>query len=169
MTDSKLIDTLNMASSLDLFRLRSGIDRMLDDPKRIVPIRAQLHIGQSVRFFDGQRGEMRSGRITAMRDRQIVVHEDGTRLEWKPPYAAVEPPTRGTAGSAGVTSAETAPPPPKPRRDDFRPGEKVSFDDRYLQAHVGTIVRINQRTATVDCDGQTWRVSFGALRHLVDL
>jgi hypothetical protein len=37
----------------------------------------------------------------------------------------------------------------------------VSFTDQNLQHRVGLIVRINQRTATLDCDGQTWRVGFG--------
>ena len=34
----------------------------------------------------------------------------------------------------------------------------------------GTIVRINQKTASVDCENEPgWRVSFGLLRHVVDL
>jgi hypothetical protein len=45
----------------------------------------------------------------------------------------------------------------------------VSFTDRNLEHRVGLIVRINQRTATLDCDGQTWRVGFGLLRPLVDI
>ena len=41
---------------------------------------------------------------------------------------------------------------------------------RYLQTVVGTIVRINQRTATVDPgDGTTWRVGFALLRPVVDI
>jgi transcriptional regulator GlxA family with amidase domain len=36
-----------------------------------------------------------------------------------------------------------------PARADFRCGEKVSFDDKYLQSHFGLVIRINQRTATV--------------------
>ena len=34
---------------------------------------------------------------------------------------------------------------------------------------VGLIVRVNQHTATLDCDGQKWRVAFELLRHLVDV
>jgi hypothetical protein len=46
----------------------------------------------------------------------------------------------------------------------------VAFDDRYLQPLVGTIVRINQRTATIDTgDGHSWRVGFALLRHVVDV
>jgi regulation of enolase protein 1 (concanavalin A-like superfamily) len=58
----------------------------------------------------------------------------------------------------------------KPGRDDFRCGEKVSFEDKYLQTQVGIVVRINQRTATVDTgDGHSWRVGFPLLRHVLDI
>jgi hypothetical protein len=44
----------------------------------------------------------------------------------------------------------------------------VSFTDRDLQRRVGVIVRINQQTATIASDGQSWRVSFALLRHIVE-
>ena len=44
----------------------------------------------------------------------------------------------------------------------------MSFTDSDLQHRVGVIVRINQQTATVSCDGRTWRVSFPLLRHVID-
>jgi FKBP-type peptidyl-prolyl cis-trans isomerase 2 len=49
-----------------------------------------------------------------------------------------------------AAAAPPQPPPIKASHNDFRAGEKVSFDDKYLQPQVGTVVRINQRTATVD-------------------
>jgi hypothetical protein len=46
----------------------------------------------------------------------------------------------------------------------------VAFEDKYLNTVVGTIVRINQRTATIDTgDGMSWRVGFALLRHVVDI
>lgn len=45
----------------------------------------------------------------------------------------------------------------------------MTFTDKNLQHRVGLIVRVNQHTATLDCDGQQWRVAFGLLRHLVDV
>jgi hypothetical protein len=59
---------------------------------------------------------------------------------------------------------------PRATRNDFRCGEKVAFEDKYLTTVVGTIVRINQRTATIDPgDGTSWRVGFAHLRHVVDI
>ena len=91
-TDPKLIDALNRASSLELFELSTIIERMLADPRRIIAVRTNMHMGQSVRFLDWRDGQMRNGRVVAMGDAKVTLHEEGTRREWKLPYAAVEPP-----------------------------------------------------------------------------
>ena len=166
--DPKLLDALSRASSLELFQLQTLIERMLADPKRIIAVRVNMHLGQSVRFLDPRDGQMRSGKVVDMRDTQVVVHEMATRREWKLPYAAIEPPTPGAAPAR----PEPADPPevPLPQRGDFRCGEKVAFEDRYLNTQVGTITRINQRTATIDTgNGHSWRVGFALLRHVVDI
>jgi hypothetical protein len=126
-----------------------------------------MHLGQTVRFLDYRDGQMRSGKVVALKDTQLTLHEDGTRREWKLPYAAIEPP----ASAAAPPQPMPAPPePPRPARNDFRCGEKVAFDDKYLNTVVGTIVRINQRTATIDTgDGTSWRVGFGLLRHVLEI
>jgi hypothetical protein len=59
MNDLKLIDSLNNASSLDLFRLSAVIERLLADPKRILAIRRHLNLGQAVRFFTCRRASCR--------------------------------------------------------------------------------------------------------------
>jgi hypothetical protein len=168
-TDPKLIDALNRASSLELFQLSTIIERMLADPRRIIAVRTNMHMGQSVRFLDWRDGQMRNGRVVAMGDAKVTLHEEGTRREWKLPYAAVEPPKTSTSAAA-QTPPPPAPQPIKPGRGDFCCGEKVSFEDKYLQTQVGTVVRINQRTATVDTgDGHSWRVGFALLRHVLDI
>jgi len=158
--DPKLLDALGRASSLELFQLQAIIECMLADPKRIIAVRTNMHLGQTVRFLDPRDGQMRNGKVVGMRDMQVVLHEAATRREWKLPYAAIEP-------QPATAKPETA---PLPRRDDFRCGDKVAFEDKYLNTIVGTIVRINQRTASIDPgDGTTWRVGFALLRHVVDI
>lgn len=166
--DPKLLDALSRASSLELFQLQTIIERMLADPKRIIAVRVNMHLGQTVRFLDWRDGQMRSGKVVDMRDTQVVLHELATRREWKLPYAAIEPPA---AGAEPAHPAPTKPPAvPLPQRGDFRCGDKVAFEDRYLNTQVGTIMRINQRTATIDTgNGHSWRVGFALLRHVVDI
>jgi hypothetical protein len=46
----------------------------------------------------------------------------------------------------------------------------VAFEDKYLNTVVGTIVRINERTASIDPgDATEWRVGLGLLRHVLDI
>ncbi|MCR6480859.1 hypothetical protein NU688_32210 [Variovorax sp. ZS18.2.2] len=167
--DAKLIDALNQASSLQLFQLSAIIDRMLADPRRVIAVRTHMNLGQIVRFIDWRDGQMRSGKVVAMRDTQVTLHEDSTRREWKLPYAAIEPPN--PASPVDTTSASGAAlPQHRPARGDFHRGARVAFDDKYLQPQVGIIERINQRTATVDIgSGQSWRVPFHMLRQVVDI
>jgi hypothetical protein len=165
--DARLLELLQQASNLELFQLNAVIERMLADPRRILQVRKDLHLGQTVRFMDWRDGQMRVGRVIAMKDKQLTVHEQGTRSSWTVPYAAVQPPAPGTARPA---PAPESAPVPRASRNDFRCGEKVAFEDKHLNTVVGTIVRINQRTATIDPgDGTSWRVAFPLLRHVLDI
>lgn len=170
MNDTNLIEALSNASSLELFELSRIVDRLLAEPRRIVEIRNKLNLGKSVRFMDWRTGQMRPGKIVAIKDAQGTVHEDGTRSQWKLSYAAIDPGADSEQVESQSPTINIQPPPQKPGRDDFRRGDKVSFTDKYLQPQVGTIARINQRTASVECEGGPgWRVPFAMLSHIVDI
>ena len=167
MQDAALIESLNRATSLQLYQLAALVDRLITEPRRIVAIRKDLHLGQVVRFYDARGDVMRLGRVVEMRDMQVTLQGTEVRGEWKLPYAAIEPPVPGEKPQP--TSA-TAPSTPKPTRADFQRGEKVSFTDRHLQVHVGIITRCNPKTASVDTgDGNSWSVPYGALRNVLDV
>jgi hypothetical protein len=149
-----------------LYQLASLIDRLITDPRRIVAIRKDLHLGQVVRFYDSRRDSLRPGRVVEMRDAQLTLHDTEARTQWKLPYAAIEPPQPGATPEPAAVAAPAA---PRPTRADFRRGDKVSFTDRHLQVHVGVITRCNPKTASVDSDGAAWSVPYGALRQVLDV
>lgn len=49
MQDAVLIESLNRATSLQLYQLAALLERLVTDPRRIVAIRKDLHLGQIVR------------------------------------------------------------------------------------------------------------------------
>ena len=166
----KLIEDLPMASSAELYQLSWVIEQLLADPRRIVQARAELHTGQQVQYLHWDDGKMRAARVVAMKDRRVTVLDETSRSHFTLPYAAiVTTPSSGPDGAEASVPTKPTPPPEIASRADFRVGSRVSFTDRDLQHRVGLIVRINQRTATLNCDGQTWRVGFGLLRPLVDI
>lgn len=92
------------------------------------------------------------------------------RREWKLPYTAIEPPSADAGRTQQSAAAQPEPSAPKPTREDFWRGDKVAFEDKYLQTVVGTIVRLNERTATVAAgNGNSWRVGFALLRRVLDI
>ena len=167
----KLIEDLPMATSAELYQLSWVIDQLLADPRRIVQARGQLHTGQPVQYLSWEDGKLRPVRVVAMKDQYVTVLDEARKTRIRVPYGAIVIPDPNEPVAAGPSSAQVkpAPPPEIARREDFRVGNRVHFTDQHLQQRVGLIVRINQRTATLDCDGQTWRVAFGLLRHLVDV
>jgi hypothetical protein len=169
MNDTKLIEALSNASSLELFELSRIIDRLLADPRRIVSIRNRLNLGKTVQFMDGRTCQMRTGKVVAIKDAQVTVHEEASRMQWKLSYAAIDP-GEGQEPIEAQPSSAAQPQVQKLGPDDFRRGDRVSFTDKYLQPQIGTITRINQRTASVECDdGPGWRVPYGMLSHVMDI
>jgi hypothetical protein len=170
-TDPRMIDALQGASSLQLYQLKAMIEGMLADPRRGLAARANLHLGQAVSFVDFRDGQVRIGKIIAMKDIQATVLEQGTKRTWKIPCVAMQ------GYTDAERRAEEAPyePPPEPvtaatKAREFQRGDTVTFDDRDGRTVTGVIVRINQRTATLGTgDGGSWRVPFQMLRHVLDI
>lgn len=166
MQDATLIEALNHATSLELYQMAALVERLMTDPRRIVAIRKDMHLGQVVRFYDARHDKMRLGQVVEMRDTQLTLHGTEVHGQWRLPYAAIEPPQPGVKPEP---AAPAAPSTPKLTRADFRRGEKVSFTDRHLQVHVGVITRCNLKTASVDSDGEAWSVPYRGLRQVLDV
>jgi len=170
----KQIEDLPMATSAELYQLSWVIEQLMADPRRIVQARSQLHMGQLVQYWDWGTGKLREARIVAMKDRQATLIDELSKQRFSVLYAAIVPaeeqPNGSTATSSSPASAAPLRPPPEiNRKQDFQIGQRVSFPDQSLKRHVGQIVRLNQRTATVHCDGRAWRVGFGLLQHVADV
>ena len=156
----EVMTSLQRASDLDLLRLRTAIDHPLQQPARILAIRRQLHAGQVVNYLSLRENRMRQGRVIQFKPDWVLVQDDSlAKCVWIP-YASIQ---------VDATAVSKSNPPPRPNRREFVIGDTVSFEGRDLIQRFGTIVRINQKTVTLSCAGQSWRVSFALLHHVVDL
>ena len=170
----KLIEELPMATSAELYQLSWVIEQLLADPRRLVQVRAQLHTGQQIRYLSWNDGKLRPARVVGIHGDHVAVLDPAYGKAFKVHYAAIhtesaDASTESAAATADMELTKPSPPPEIPGRADFRVGNRVTFTDKNLQHCVGLIVRVNQHTATLDCDGQKWRVAFELLRHLVDV
>lgn len=154
-----LMNSLQQASDLDLLRLRTAIDHLLQNPTRILAVRQRLNVGQEVDYWNLRHNRMQHGRIVQLKADQALIQTEPPSPLWWVSYAAIQ---------LDPNHSPTPKPPRQPQRATFTVGQTVSFEGRDLINHLGSIVRLNQKTATVTCDGQEWRVPYSML-HLVDL
>ncbi|MES2742470.1 MAG: hypothetical protein V4754_16210 [Pseudomonadota bacterium] len=161
--DSRLLDSLRNAPSLDLYELSLAVNRMLADPRRILEVRRLLHLGAQILYFDHRYGTLMPGRVVGLHDTSATVQDLATHARWKLPYAAIV---------ADPAHPAERPPPAPPRSVDVAPfklGDTVSFTDKHLRERIGTVTRINIKSCSLLCDGEQWRVSPALLRKVIDL
>ena len=154
--------SLQKASDLDLLRLHTAIGHLLRDPARIMAIRRHLHLGQEIDFLSTRTQKMQRGRIVGFKPDLVLVQTEMPTQTWSIMYATIS-----------IDPAAMPPQPPperRPTRADFARGDNVSFEPQDMIARFGSIIRMNQKTATVATeDGMEWRVTYGALRRVVNL
>ncbi len=160
MNFSETIATLNKASAFDLYRLRAAIDRVLGQPGWMDVARSRLRIGQTIEYFDPQANRAHSAQVVDLRRKHAVVLNLATQKRWLISYAAVN------LDGADVEIRE------KPKqglgRNEVAVGDDVGFLDRNHQQRSGRIVRLNDKTVTLHCGHQQWRVAYGLLHRVVD-
>ena len=161
--DTRLIDALRIAPSIDLYQLSLAVNQMLSDPQRILEVRRHLHLGAQVMYFDHRRGTLAPGRVLQFHPTTATVQDDITRTRWKLPYAAI------VADPAQRADHAAQVPPRRPDVAAFKLGDTVSFTDKHLRERIGTVTRMNTKTYSLLCDGEQWRVSPGLLRKVVDV
>ncbi len=161
--DSRLLDALRNAPSLDLYELSLALDRMLADPRRILDVRRHLHLGAQVMYFDHRSGTLVPGRVLQLQATSATIQDIATRTHWKLPYAAI------VADPAQRTEQAPATPQRAVEVATFKLGDTVSFTDKHLRERIGTVTRINAKSCSLLCDGEQWRVSPALLRKIIDL
>lgn len=168
-----VVDNLPHTSAFDLYRLAFVVRSLYAEPKQVLNIRLQLHVGQIVSYFDNQEGTMQTGRITAMNDFDCCVEDTVRKLRYaKLPYAAINcsaTPAQPQQFTQAPKAAEQQTRVPDKR--DFLVGCRVSFFDRDGTILTGTIKRTNTLSASIVVDHLEgyWRVGYSQLRHLVDI
>lgn len=164
MDYSQIIDALHHASGFDLYRLRSAIDNMIDDPKRVIEIRMRLRLGQQVQWFDAGRNRLCEGTLINIKQTRATINNLADGKRWDIPLCAINI-------HQVATHIETQHPVAGLTKNEIQIGERVGFIDSDGIERSGEVIRLNQKTATVvnHADRISWRVSYALLHKVIDL
>jgi hypothetical protein len=120
-----------------------------------------LKVGQSVQFFDWRANKLKRGQVLEMRRKDVLVLDMDDTLRWVLSYAAIN------LDGADVQIREQ-----KQQglgRNEVALGDVVGFLDRDQQQRTGKIIRLNDKTVTLQCGPTQWRVAYSFLHRVVDV
>ena len=158
MDYSAIITALRQASAFDLYRLRWAIDRQLDDPRWVLAVHARVHLGQAVDFYDPRDNVMHSGIVAELRRKHVVLQlPTGNRILVE--YASIN--------LDGVDADIREQPRQGLGRHEVRVGDVVGFQDRDRRPRQGTILRLNDKTVTLQSETMQWRVGYTLLHRVI--
>ncbi len=160
MNFSDVITSLNQASAFDLYRMRAAIDRVLADPKWLQAIQARLQVGQEVSYFSVQANTLKRAKVLEFRRKQVILRNLDDAQSWIIDYAAIN------IDGADVQIREH-----KSQglgRNEIAIGETLGFLDREQQHKTGTVIRLNDKTVSLQCGNSRWRVHYSHLHRVLD-
>ena len=156
----KALDICQSLSSYQLVRLESKITSMLADSDRIDRIKSQFSPGDELEYFSPEENrDVKAVLLKHNRTLALVCRaDDGMR--WKIPYTWIKADeTEFQSGSFGAVLT----------RDDISVDMLVGFKDRQNQDRFGQVVRLNQKTVSINCDdGSNWRVAYCFLFRIIE-
>jgi hypothetical protein len=157
---SEIIRSLNSASAFDLYRMRAAIDRVLDEPRWLQSVQVRLKVGQEVQYFDPQSNALKRGRMLEMRRKQAVVLDLDDARRWLISYAAIN--LDGTDVQIRENKAQGL------GRNEVAIGDVIGFVDRDQNQRTGKVIRLNDKTVSLQCGEAQWRVAYAFLHRVVD-
>ncbi len=161
MDFSALLNALNQASGFELFRLRSAIDRVLDEPRWIAAIAQRLQLGQRIEYFDTRANASRFGKVLELRRKQVLILDEQDGRRWLIAYTAIN------LDGADVRIREKKD--VGLGRQEIAEGDMVGFLDHEKRERSGLVQRLNDKTVTVISQGQKWRVAYSLLHRVVEI
>lgn len=134
---------------------------MLDDPKRITEVKRRLHPGDAVEYLDPWKNRVVAAKLIKFQRTKVLVENLEDHEEWSSPYYALN------IHGANVTITENVQ--EGLGRNEVAVGDQVGFFDRDGNERYGKVIRLNQKTVTLDCHGHKWRVAYSFLFKVIDL
>ena len=159
MNYADLLQLLDQASAFDLYRLRTVLDNMIDDPKRLNEVKVRLRLGMSVSYYEPSLNRIEQGVVERIKQtRALIRNSDGRR--WDVPLCAIN--------IHDVDITHHTNPKQTLTRNDVAIGDRVGFRDRNGREHAGVVKRLNQKTVTIDTQLGSWRVAYPLLYKVIE-
>lgn len=160
MNYSEIIEALDSASAFDLYRLQTALGNMIGDPNRMIEVKKALRMGQEIEYYDAEANRIEAAIVERIKQTKVVVKNlrDGKR--WQIHLCSIN--VRGSNADIALGSKTGL------SKNELSVGDVVGFVDNSGVEQHGSVVRLNQKTATIEAGDRGWRVSYALLHKIIE-
>ncbi len=162
MDYTEILGALNKATLFDLHRLQSAIYQELLNPERIEAIKVQLKSGQQISYFDSSQNRLVDAIVIQPKKTRCLVKNVKDGKHWDIPFSYIN--LEGVDTDIKTENQQTGIP-----KTALKVGDKIGFKNKDHEDVYGEVIRLNQKTATIQVDMHNqWRVSYSLLFPVLD-
>ncbi len=162
MNYSKVLSELQEASLFDLFRLKSAIERELDNPVRLNDVRKRIHVGQTVHYFEKTENRLVEAKVLELNRTRILVENIEDGHHWTMPFYMLNLDNCDTDVQVKTKKGID--------RNSLKYGDLVGFQDRNNNELFGKVIQLNPKTVVVLVnDSHKWKLSYSLLYPIIDV
>lgn len=156
-----VLAALERASAFELYRLQRAIGLALEDPERIVPVKAVLRPGMSTSYFDWASNAEKACTVVRINRKTVTVreHDDGRLYDVNYYMLNID----------GADTSIRQHPAKGLSRQEVSVGSEVGFvNTRNGRQITGKVERLNPKTVTIRTEHGRWRVAYTLLFPVID-
>lgn len=156
MNIQHIFKELESASDFELFRIKTAIEKVLEDPDRIQQLKRKIRVGMDVEYFCPDRNKSISCIVVDIKRSRVTVKENVSGQQWTLPFYFLNLDQVETelmsSKAVGMSKAEIA------------VGDYVGFfNSRDSKEHIGQVVKLNPKRVVIVVENCTWSVSYQML------
>ena len=161
---NKFVQAFESASLFELYRLRSTISKMLEDPKKISTIRRQLRPGMQISYFEDNENRLVEATVINVRRTMVLVQRHDNNSRWNIYLECIN--LENISVDLAIKSNKTG----ELNRTNLKIGDRVGWiSSKENQEMFGTIVKLNLKRAQIELsDKQVWNVPYSMLFPVID-
>ena len=158
----QLVAFLRNASLHEIYRISTAIERELDNPQRILAVKAKIREGDYVEYFDCKTNVLTRARVLKKQQKKVLVQNCDDMRHWVLPYYWLKIDSREfnfrNPDKKGL------------HKNELSVGQWVGFtSSRNGDTVVGRVKRLNQKTVSLTtAQGAGWLVSYSVLYTIID-
>jgi len=160
MNFTEIIKEMQHATSFDLFRLRSAIDSLLEDPVKMANIKRQLKIGAEIEYYEPTENRSIKAVVLEIKRTRVSVRNLHDKKGWNLPFYYINLNNVDTGIRPNITKGLS--------KHEIHIGEKLGFIDDNGKEIYGSVIRLNPKTVTMDTAEMQWRIPYSLLFKVFD-